>query len=164
MNLREFKQGKHSRCSMIIFASRSSKILNPKSDKKKTGLECRGSVGGRNATRRRRGTRLPRIRGSPRDSNLRSAACRFWEVAFYTFRLPLTSPHTHLFLFSFDFKMGRLRRSRTHHAQRDVHRAARTRVRSLSFDRRLQTDCMRCIGTDTRLGSDSAYRLGSQGV
>lgn len=27
--------------------------------------------------------------------------------------------------------MGRLRRSRTHHAQRDVHRAARTRVRIL---------------------------------
>ncbi len=27
--------------------------------------------------------------------------------------------------------MGRLRRSRTHHAQRDVHRAARTRVRMI---------------------------------
>ncbi|KAI0689500.1 hypothetical protein BC835DRAFT_1282813 [Cytidiella melzeri] len=30
--------------------------------------------------------------------------------------------------------MGRLRRSRTHHAQRDVHRAARTRVRTRDLD------------------------------
>ncbi|WVR05594.1 hypothetical protein IAU60_002613 [Kwoniella sp. DSM 27419] len=30
--------------------------------------------------------------------------------------------------------MGRLRRSRTHHARRDVHRAARTRVRTKDLD------------------------------
>ncbi|PIL25224.1 transcription factor [Ganoderma sinense ZZ0214-1] len=30
--------------------------------------------------------------------------------------------------------MGRLRRSRTHHAQRDVHRAARTRARTRDLD------------------------------
>ncbi|GJE90329.1 Zn-finger-containing protein [Phanerochaete sordida] len=30
--------------------------------------------------------------------------------------------------------MGRLRRSRTHHAQRDVHRAARTRARTKDLD------------------------------
>jgi len=30
--------------------------------------------------------------------------------------------------------MGRLRRSRTHHAQRDVHRAARTRARTRDMD------------------------------
>ncbi|KAH8103896.1 hypothetical protein BXZ70DRAFT_1075788 [Cristinia sonorae] len=30
--------------------------------------------------------------------------------------------------------MGRLRRSRTHHAQRDVHRAARTRARTRDID------------------------------
>jgi len=39
-----------------------------------------------------------------------------------------TSPH-HVTIWHFAFTlMGRLRRSRTHHAKRDVHRATRTRV------------------------------------
>ena len=52
--------------------------------------------------------------------------------------------------------MGRLRRSRTHHARRDVHRGARTRVcEQISSSKCYQ---YRCIGSDARLGSDSAYR------
>ena len=38
--------------------------------------------------------------------------------------------------------MGRLRRKRTHHARRDVHRAARTRVRTKDLDQ-IQDDMER---------------------
>lgn len=58
--------------------------------------------------------------------------------------------------------MGRLRRSRTHHARRDVHRGARTRVcEQISSSKCYQ---YRCIGSDARLGSDSAYRPWPQGM
>lgn len=63
--------------------------------------------------------------------------------------------------------MGRLRRSRTHHAQRDVHRASRTRVSTCHF-LLLKPPFLNhsffysSLGPDKRLGSNPTHRPWSQ--
>ena len=72
---------------------------------------------------------LPR-KAEPRAADLRSAACPLSDAHFAPALILI-----HLLSLPFhSFNMGRLRRSRTHHAQRDVHRASRTRVRCEAGD------------------------------
>ena len=57
--------------------------------------------------------------------------------------------------------MGRLRRSRTHHAQRDVRRASRTRVCFYGTEiEKTLTEFL--LGSDTRFGPNTTYWFRSQ--
>jgi len=65
--------------------------------------------------------------------------------------------------------MGRLRRSRTHKAQRDVHRASRTRVNLVAAEVLTSyifaDENFPCLtGTYKRFGSDTTYRLRPEGL
>lgn len=61
--------------------------------------------------------------------------------------------------------MGRLRRSRAHHARRDVHRASRTRVRLVVPSCSISGLPEVCItGPDKGFGPDSAHRSRPKGT